>query len=166
MSEESTGSRWFKIIVLVGSGFGTGFFIANAVVFGRIVNKSCNAVSRNEAQTLMWINIVMAVVFAIIFIWAIVMLLPIFKSGYHKTVDVYHKHAGHVADVYHKAGDHYHRAKQYVGDHWHKTKATIHRVSAPKHVDVESIELPASHVHVRVHRDLATALGTAAVELI
>ncbi len=165
MSEESTGSRWFKIIVLVGSGFGTGFFIANAVVFGRIVNKSCNAVSKNEAQTLMWINIIMAVVFGIIFIWAIIMLLPIFQSGYHKTVDLYHKHKGYVTDAYHKVGDHYHRTKQYIGDHWHKTKAKIHKATAPKHVEAVSTELPASHVHVGVHRDLARALGQSAILL-
>lgn len=147
MSEESTGSRWFKIIVLVGSGFGTGFFIANAVVFGRIVNKSCNAVSKNEAQTLMWINIIMAVVFSIIFIWAIVMLLPIFQSGYHKTVDVYHKH------------------RDRFGEHWHSAKAKIHKVTAPKHVDVVSTGLPASHVHVKVLPQHAAAVKAYATYL-
>ena len=96
--EESTGSRWFKILVTVGSGFGTGFFIANEFFYGRIRSGSCNAVTRNEATVMMWINIILAIAMGLIFIWAIFMLLPIFGDGNKETFE----DSGHKLTVKHK----------------------------------------------------------------
>lgn len=81
----STGDRWFKIFTLIGTGFGAGFSIANAIYYNRIRTGTCNAVTRGEATTLMWINIVMAVFFIILFFWALYMLL--FSSSIRTDLD-------------------------------------------------------------------------------
>ena len=65
---------WFRVSSLIGTGFFTGFFIANAVFFGRIISGTCNAVSRSEANGLMWINIILAIVAGAIFIWSFIRL--------------------------------------------------------------------------------------------
>jgi len=68
---DTTGERWFKIITAVGSGFVAGISIANAIYYNNIRTGSCNAVSQGEATTMLWINIVIAVLAIIIFFWAL-----------------------------------------------------------------------------------------------
>ncbi len=64
-------SRWFKIVVLIATGFFAGFFIANAIYFNRIMNGSCSAVTKTEATVLFWANIILAIIAGIIFIWVL-----------------------------------------------------------------------------------------------
>jgi len=69
---ETTESRWFKIVVFLASGFFFGFSIANAVYYDRIRRgASCSAISRNEANTMFWINVILAIIAGIVFIWSI-----------------------------------------------------------------------------------------------
>ena len=75
MATIDTEAIWFRIISVLLIGFFLGLFIANAVYFDRIVREpfSCT-VTKTEAQTLFWFNVIWAVIAAILFIWAIVRL--------------------------------------------------------------------------------------------
>jgi hypothetical protein len=68
-------SNWFRVITLIGAGFGAGFFITNAVYWDRIRNNPCNAISASEANTMRWISIIFAVIFFIIAFWALIRLI-------------------------------------------------------------------------------------------
>jgi NADH:ubiquinone oxidoreductase subunit 5 (subunit L)/multisubunit Na+/H+ antiporter MnhA subunit len=70
----SPESLWFRIIAIIGSGVFTGFFIANAIYWNRVRSSSHSVVSNGEANAFMWINIILAVLSAIIFIWGIITL--------------------------------------------------------------------------------------------
>lgn len=69
-----TESVWFRSISLIGFGFITGAFIANAIYWERILSGQCNAVSRSEANGLLWINIILAIIAGAMFIWAFIRL--------------------------------------------------------------------------------------------
>ena len=75
MATIDTEAIWFRIISVLLIGFFLGLFIANAVYFDRIVREpfSCT-VTKTEAQTLFWFNVVWAVIAAILFVWAIIRL--------------------------------------------------------------------------------------------
>lgn len=72
---ESSGDRWFKITVVISSGFFAGFSIANAIYYNRIRTGACSAVTQGEAATLLWINIILAILAIIIFFWALWLLI-------------------------------------------------------------------------------------------
>ena len=72
---ESSGDRWFKITVVISSGFFAGFSIANAIYYNRIRTGACSAITQGEATTLLWINIILAVLAIIIFFWALWLLI-------------------------------------------------------------------------------------------
>lgn len=65
-----TRAWWFSITVFISSGIFAGVFIANAVYFGRARN-NCNTINRGQANTMMWINIILAIISLIIFFWSI-----------------------------------------------------------------------------------------------
>ncbi len=75
MAVIDTEALWFRIISVLVVGFFLGLFIANAVYFDRIVREpfSCT-ITRGEAQTLFWFNVIWAVIAAIFFVWAVVRL--------------------------------------------------------------------------------------------
>lgn len=72
--ETSFESRGFLWLVMIGSVGGIALSISNAVEYNR-AKTNCNSVSSNTANVLFWLNIILAAVLAIIFIWAIYRLL-------------------------------------------------------------------------------------------
>nr|QBK90768.1 MAG: uncharacterized protein LCPAC201_00690 [Pithovirus LCPAC201] len=72
--ETSFESRGFLWLVILGSAGGVALTIANAIEYNR-AKTDCNSVSSNTANVLLWLNIILAVILAIIFIWAIYRLL-------------------------------------------------------------------------------------------
>nr|QBK91131.1 MAG: uncharacterized protein LCPAC202_01050 [Pithovirus LCPAC202] len=58
----------------MGSAGGIALTVANAIEYNR-AKTDCNSVSSNTANVLLWLNIILAVILAIIFIWAIYRLL-------------------------------------------------------------------------------------------
>ena len=66
-----TESRWFKIIVTLLSAVIIGVTIANLVYFNKIRTGSCDSVSSGEATTMLWINIILLVIAAVVFIWSL-----------------------------------------------------------------------------------------------
>ena len=72
---DTTETRWFKIVIVVVTGFVIGISIANIVYYNRIRSGTCNAVTQNEANAMFWINIVILVVASLIFLWALWRLL-------------------------------------------------------------------------------------------
>jgi hypothetical protein len=66
----STSSRGFLIGSLVASAAGVGLTITNAVYYSKARN-NCNSITNTSANVLMWLNIILAVIFGIIFIWTI-----------------------------------------------------------------------------------------------
>ncbi len=70
MATIHTQSRGFVIVVAIGSAAGLALTITNAVFFSRARN-NCLSVSNNAANTMMWLNIILAVILGFVFIWAI-----------------------------------------------------------------------------------------------
>ena len=68
---DTTESRWFKIIVTLLSAIIIGVTIANLVYFNKIRTGTCNAVSSGEATTMLWINVILLVIAAVVFIWSL-----------------------------------------------------------------------------------------------
>lgn len=70
---ETSDTRWFRIVVSLATGFFAGIFTANAIYYNRIRtgDRSCQAISQNEANVLFWINLILAIIAFIIFIWAL-----------------------------------------------------------------------------------------------
>lgn len=65
----STESRGFLLISIVGSAAGLALTITNAVYYSQARN-NCNSISTTTANVMMWLNIILAVIFGIILIWA------------------------------------------------------------------------------------------------
>jgi len=65
---------WFRSLSLIGTGFFTGLFITNAIYFSRINSGACNAISKSEANGLMWFNIIWAIIAGVLFIWCFIRL--------------------------------------------------------------------------------------------
>lgn len=68
--ESTFESRGFLWVVIIGSAGGIALTVANAIEYNR-ARTNCDAISSNTANVLLWLNIILAVVLAIIFIWAI-----------------------------------------------------------------------------------------------
>jgi len=63
----------------------TALFATNAVFFGRIRDGSCNAkISKSEADTLYWVNVVLAVIAGLLALIAIIMLFVYWKNPEYK----------------------------------------------------------------------------------
>ena len=71
VAAETTESRWFKFVVVLASGLATAFFIANAVYYDKIRKGSCSAVTTKEADTMYYINVILAIISVFVFIWGI-----------------------------------------------------------------------------------------------
>jgi hypothetical protein len=63
-------THWFVIVAFISSGFFAGLFIANCVYYNRI--RTGGNVSSGEAKAMLWINIILAIVALIIFVWAVI----------------------------------------------------------------------------------------------
>ena len=66
----STASRGFLIGALIASSAGVALTITNAVYYSKARN-NCKSISSTSADVLMWLNIILAVIFGIIFVWTI-----------------------------------------------------------------------------------------------
>ncbi len=66
-------ARWFNVSMFVVTLIGGGLAVANAVFYDKIrKNKGCGSiVSEAEATTFFWINVILAVIFIILAIWAL-----------------------------------------------------------------------------------------------
>jgi hypothetical protein len=72
--ESDFESRGFLWLVLIGSAGGVALTVANAIEYNR-AKTNCVAISTNTANVLLWLNVILAIILAIIFIWAIYRLL-------------------------------------------------------------------------------------------
>lgn len=68
---DTTESRWFKIVVFLLTSIVVGVCIANIVYFNRIRGGTCGAVTHGEATTMLWVNIILLIITAIIWLWSI-----------------------------------------------------------------------------------------------
>jgi len=84
---DTTESRWYKVLVFIVSGIVVGVSIANIVYFNRLRDDSCTAVSSGEATTMLWVNVVILVIAALIFLWSLWRL--IFSRESRKQIKTY-----------------------------------------------------------------------------
>jgi len=69
----STGDLWFSIIIIVFILLFLVLFIINAVYWNKLRSSGCGtAVSASQANLYFWLNLIAALLAAIILIWAIV----------------------------------------------------------------------------------------------
>lgn len=63
--------HWFAIYVFIITIFILGISILNAVYYNRIRNGTCNAITRKEAETGFWLNVIIAILTFILFFWSL-----------------------------------------------------------------------------------------------
>ena len=72
----SNESISFRVAVVLVSGVGIAVTGTNIGYYNRILdedaNADCNLISNSEARTAWWINLIALIIFAIIFIWALI----------------------------------------------------------------------------------------------
>lgn len=75
---ETSGAIWFKAATCIGSGVVLGVSITNTYYYYQIQNGADNAItgtiSKGTATTLFWINLIVAFIAGIIFLWSLVRL--------------------------------------------------------------------------------------------
>lgn len=76
---ETTESRLFKILVFIGSGFFTGFSLANIIYYNKArafaARNPTSPLSHGEATSMLWVNVFLFIFSLILFIWSIWRLL-------------------------------------------------------------------------------------------
>ena len=65
---------WWRVLILIVLGFLLIIFIVNAIYFGRLRSRVCNAVTVGESNALFWINIVWAILTGVFFVWSFIRL--------------------------------------------------------------------------------------------
>ena len=78
---ETTESRWFKIISFIVTDFFAGFSLANIIYYAKARN-NCNALSRTEVISMLWLNIILFIFAIILFLWSLWRL--IFSGSYRQ----------------------------------------------------------------------------------
>ena len=66
----STESRGFLLGTVIATSTGLALTITNSIYYSQARN-NCNSISTTTANVMMWLNIILAVIFGIILIWAI-----------------------------------------------------------------------------------------------
>jgi len=67
---------FYKGIVLLGSAVAIAFGITNIVYFNKIrLNDNCGEVSVGTATTLVWLNIILVILAAVVFFWSLFRLI-------------------------------------------------------------------------------------------
>ena len=84
---DTTEAVWYKVLVFIVSGIIVGVSIANIVYYNRLRDGSSASVSDGEATAMMWVNIVVLVIAALIFLWSLWRL--IFSRESRKKVKMY-----------------------------------------------------------------------------
>ncbi len=77
--------NWFGIYVFIVVIFVLGVSILNAIYYDRIRKGTCNAVTKKEAETGFWMNIIIAILSGILVFWS---LFWIFTYQESKEVEV------------------------------------------------------------------------------
>ena len=75
----TSDSRWFRILSFLITGIFAGVFLANIVYYSKLtrcdITTGCNiAVSKGEARSMLYINIIFFIVALILFIWSLIRL--------------------------------------------------------------------------------------------
>ena len=70
-------SLWFRVVTFILTGFFAALFITNAIYFDRIIRGSCSTVNLTELTTLYWLNVILAIITILLFIWTF------FRLTYH-----------------------------------------------------------------------------------
>ena len=72
----NTEARWFKVTTVVIAAAGAGLAIANAVFFDKIRKNGCGTtIAAKDADVMFWVNVILAIIFVILFIWALARLI-------------------------------------------------------------------------------------------
>lgn len=66
-----THFRWFSVFVFILSIILLIVSISNIIYFNRIRRGSCNAISRNQADTGFWLNIIISILIFITLLWSL-----------------------------------------------------------------------------------------------
>ena len=86
---------WYKAIVLLTAAMALGFGIVNIVYFNKIrLNQDkCSEISSSEANTALWLNIILVISAAVLFFWSLFRLIftgedkkPIVHKQYNNIV--------------------------------------------------------------------------------
>ncbi len=86
--KKSTGELlFFRGVVAFGSAVGVGLSVANIAYYDRVKKDTCNGISKTQANTMYWVSIIFAIIFAILFIWALYSLFH--HSHKNEQVDIY-----------------------------------------------------------------------------
>lgn len=80
----TTEDLWFRIIIIFVLILFIALFIINAIWWNKVKNSNCVNLSTSQANTMMWLNIIWAVIAGIILIWAIVRIFIKPKPDYQK----------------------------------------------------------------------------------
>ena len=71
-----TEFTFYKALVLLTSAAGIGFGITNIVYYNKIrLKNNCGEISSGEATTLIWLNIILVILAAILFFWSLFRLI-------------------------------------------------------------------------------------------
>lgn len=82
--KNKTEITWYKALVLITAALAIGFGITNMVYFNEIRTKgNCGPVSTGTATTMIWLNLILAIVAAIVFFWSLFRLI---FTGYEEDV--------------------------------------------------------------------------------
>ena len=77
---------WYRVIVLISSATALAISIANLYYFNKIrLNGACGPVSEGTATTMVWLNLILAILSAIAFFWSLFRL--IFSGEDHDVVN-------------------------------------------------------------------------------
>ena len=68
---DSAGSRWFKIVVFLLTTIAVVVCISNIIYFNRMRDGTSDKITHGEATTMFWVNIILLVLAAIVWIWSI-----------------------------------------------------------------------------------------------
>lgn len=85
---DSAGSRWFKIVVFLLTTITVVVCISNIIYFNRMRDGTCEQITHGEATTMFWINIILLVFAAIVWIWSIWALF------FHSDTNIHHHYMG------------------------------------------------------------------------
>ena len=84
---------WYKALVLIASGLAIGVGIASMVYFNKIrLEGQCGPVSTGTANTMLWLNLILVIFAAIVFLWSLFRLI---FTGHDDKVLVNHEYNLH-----------------------------------------------------------------------
>ncbi len=82
--KETSEAKWFRVTAVVVTAVGAGLSIANAIFYNKAKNGSCVGISSTEIDVLFWVNVILAIIFIVLFIWALARLVTAKKYRVEK----------------------------------------------------------------------------------